>query len=121
VIRLSKKEKLLKIDIIEEKMKKTLKGKPTLVDLWAEWCGPCKFIADTVHQLELENEKTLNVLQVDVDTKEGNDVFAAMAMPYHYNAIPYLIVFDKEGNEFDHLVGASPEKLRQMVENVLKQ
>lgn len=121
MIRLSKKEKLLKIDIIEEKMKKTLKGKPTLVDLWAEWCGPCKFIADTVHQLELEYEDTLNVLQVDVDSKEGNDVFAAMAMPYNYNAIPYLIVFDKEGNEFDHLVGASPEKLRQMVENVLKQ
>ena len=115
MIRLSKKEKLLKIDIIEEKLKKTLKGKPTLVDLWAEWCNPCKYIGNTVHELELSHEDTLNVLQIDVDSEAGNEIFAAMATPYNYNAIPYLIVFDKEGNEFDHLVGASPEKLKQMV------
>ncbi|NHI92675.1 MAG: thioredoxin [Candidatus Lokiarchaeota archaeon] len=117
---LSKKEKLLKIDVVEEKMKKTLKGKPTLIDLWANWCGPCHAIAPTVHNLEAIYEGKLNVLQIDVDTEEGNAVFMAMAIPYDYNAIPYLIVFDKDGNEFDHLVGADPNRLTKMVEQVMK-
>jgi len=121
MINLSKKERILKIDIIEEKMKKTLKGKPTLIDLWAEWCGPCHMIASTVHQLEALYEEKLNVLQIDVDSEPGNAVFMAMAQPYNYNAIPYLIVFDKDGNEFDHLVGADPHTLTQMVEKVLQQ
>ena len=112
---------MLKIDIIEEKMKKTLKGKPTLIDLWAEWCGPCHMIASTVHQLEAIHEGKLNVLQIDVDSEAGNAVFMAMAEPYNYNAIPYLIVFDKDGNEFDHLVGADPDTLTKMVEAVIAQ
>ncbi|MHA1786156.1 MAG: TlpA family protein disulfide reductase [Candidatus Helarchaeota archaeon] len=118
---MSNTKKLLKIDIIEKKMNKTLKGKPTLIDLWANWCMPCRFIASTVHELEALYENKLNVLQIDVDTEAGNAIFMAMAQPYNYNAIPYLIVFDKDGNEFDHLVGASPERLTEIVNKVMKE
>ena len=78
-------------------------------------------IASTVQQLEALHEDKLNVLQIDVDSEPGNAVFMAMAEPYNYNAIPYLIVFDKDGNEFDHLVGADPDTLTKMVEAVLAQ
>ncbi|NVM01072.1 MAG: thioredoxin fold domain-containing protein [Candidatus Helarchaeota archaeon] len=107
-------EKLEKIKI------KPLKGKPTLVDFWADWCAPCRMIGAVVHQLRDKYKDELNVIQIDTETQIGGQLFMTYAKPYGVNAIPYLIVFDKDGNLFETLVGANPPKLTQMVEAVLK-
>ncbi|MHA1143762.1 MAG: TlpA family protein disulfide reductase [Candidatus Helarchaeota archaeon] len=113
-------EKKLTIDLLEEVLNKKFKGKPTLVDLWAEWCGPCRFIGKTVHELEEKHKDNLNVVQVDTETPEGNRIFMEYAMKaYGINAIPFLIVFDEDGKEYDHLLGASPPKLVNMVEGAV--
>ncbi len=69
----------------------------TLVDFYADWCGPCKMIAPIVH--EIANERTdITVGKVNVD----ND--AEIAIKYGVASIPTLIVF-KDGKETSRVVG----------------
>ena len=69
----------------------------TLVDFYADWCGPCKMIAPIVE--EIANERTdITVGKVNVD----ND--PQIAIKYGVQSIPTLIVF-KNGIEASRVVG----------------
>jgi len=75
---------------------------PVLVDLWAEWCGPCKAIGPSIEQLATEYTGKAKVFKLDVDS-EGD-----LAMQYGVMSIPALLVF-KGGKEVDRMVGAAPK------------
>lgn len=69
----------------------------TIVDFYADWCGPCKMIAPIVE--EIANERTdITVGKVNVDTD------AEIAIKYGVSSIPTLIVF-KDGKETARVVG----------------
>ncbi len=69
----------------------------TLVDFYADWCGPCKMIAPIIE--EIANERSdITVGKVNVD----ND--ADIAVKYGVSSIPTLIVF-KDGKETARVVG----------------
>ncbi|MHA1269377.1 MAG: thioredoxin family protein [Candidatus Helarchaeota archaeon] len=116
-----------KIEEAKEKLKSsktsdvqaTLKGKPTLVDFWADWCAPCKYIGQTVHQLKEKYKDSLNVVKIDTETKVGNMLYLKYAGAFGVNAIPFLLLFDKDGKYVDQLLGADPKKLNEMVENIV--
>ena len=80
------------------------KGKGvTLVDFWAEWCGPCKMIAPIVEQIASENEGKITVGKVDVDAN------GETAMKFGVMSIPTLSLF-KDGEPVERLVGYRPKE-----------
>ena len=75
---------------------------PVLVDLWAEWCGPCRMVAPVVKQLAEEYDGQLKVGKLDVDTNPSTPV------QYGVQGIPTLLLF-KGGEEVGRIVGARPK------------
>ena len=81
------------IHLKEENFKELIKEK-TLVDFYANWCGPCKMIAP-----ELEKaESNVKVIKVDVDE------FEELARKYGVMSIPTLVLFDN-GKEIKRNIG----------------
>ena len=72
---------------------------PTLVDFWAEWCGPCKMMDRPLSELATEKAGALNVAKLNVDENQQ------AAMNYGVMSIPTMIVF-QNGEEKKRLVGA---------------
>ena len=64
-----------------------------LVDFYADWCGPCRMLGET-----LESIKSINILKVDVDK------FPLIAQRYGVMSIPTLILF-QDGNIIKSSVG----------------
>lgn len=76
-----------------------LKGeKPTLVDFWAPWCGPCRAIGPILEELAAEYGEKVNVVKVNVDDNP------ATASQYGVRSIPTLILV-KKGKVQDTQVG----------------
>lgn len=70
-------------DIIKE-------TKPTLVDFFATWCGPCKLQGPILEQVKAKLGDAVNVIKIDVDRNQE------LAAAYRIQSVPTLIVF-KEG------------------------
>lgn len=75
---------------------------PTLVDFWAEWCGPCRMIAPVIEEIARDYNDRLKVVKMDVDANRGTP--ARMGIM----GIPTLILF-KDGKEVERLVGYRPK------------
>ena len=73
----------------------------TLVDFYADWCGPCRIVSPIVDEIA-EERRDITVGKVNVDDEN------ALAMKYGVMSIPTLIVF-KDGKEKARIVGARPK------------
>ena len=73
----------------------------TLVDFYADWCGPCRMVSPIVDEIA-EERRDITVGKVNVDDEN------ALAMKYGVMSIPTLIVF-QDGKEKIRIVGARPK------------
>jgi len=73
-----------------------------MIDFWAVWCGPCRMIAPTVEELAKEYTGKIKVMKLNTD--ENPDI----ASRYKIMGIPTIIFF-KNGQEADRIVGAVPK------------
>ena len=76
--------------------------KLSVIDFWAEWCGPCRAIGPVIEELSKEYDGTVNIGKVNVDTNPQ------VSMDYGITSIP-AILFVKGGKVVDKLVGAQPK------------
>jgi thioredoxin 1 len=77
-------------------------GTPTLVDFWADWCGPCQIVAPTLEEIAADHKDDLTVAKLNVDQHPN------VALDHAVMSIPTLIIF-KDGVEKKRLVGAQPK------------
>ena len=87
-------------------------SKPTLVDFFATWCGPCKAIAPVFDVLKGEYGEKINFVSVDVDADNET------ARRYGIEAMPTFVILDSEGEEIRRIVGADAEALSAAVDNL---
>lgn len=104
----------MEVKITSENFENLKNGEqPLVVDFWATWCGPCRMIAPVLSELAQEYDGKITVGKCDV---EENDELAA---EFGIRNIP-TIIFMKDGEIVDKLVGAVPKaKLEEKFKSLL--
>ena len=85
-------------------------AKPVLVDIWAEWCGPCRMIAPAVEGLADDYNGRVAVGKLNIDENPNTP------MKYGVRSIPTLLLF-KGGEVVEATVGvAGKEQLAALLD-----
>lgn len=94
-------------DVIERS-----KTVPVVVDLWAEWCGPCRTLGPILEQVIGETEGGVELAKVDVDANP------AIAKAFQVQSIPAVFAL-VDGKVVDGFIGAQPEPaVREFVDRL---
>ncbi|MEM1239582.1 MAG: thioredoxin [Cyanobacteria bacterium P01_H01_bin.26] len=73
--------------------------KPTLVDFYATWCGPCQLMAGELKKVKDQLQGQLQIVKIDTDRYE------TLASQHQIQALPTMVLF-KDGQEIDRIEGA---------------
>lgn len=76
----------------------TIASGVTLVDMYADWCGPCQAIAPIIEELSHDYEGKANICKLDVDATPD------IPQKYGIMGIPAMLIF-KDGQLVDKTVG----------------
>lgn len=107
----------LVMDTTEDSFKSVveLSGRvPVVIDLWAEWCGPCKQLSPVIEKLIHEYAGKLVLAKVDVDANPG------LQQAFRVSSIPAVVAL-VAGRPVPLFVGAQPEaQIRQVFDQLLE-
>lgn len=78
------------------------KGGITVVDFFANWCGPCRKLAPILEEVEAELSGKVNFAKIDTDENLES------AKEYQVSGLPTLLVF-KNGEVVERMVGLMPK------------
>ena len=88
-------------------------GKLVVVDMWAEWCSPCKMMDPILEEIVNEKGDSLQLVKINIDENQETPV------KYGVMNIPTLLFF-KDGKVVDRVIGAVPKKqLQKKIEDNL--
>ena len=71
-----------------------------LLDFWAEWCGPCKFMEPILDELEKELGGKVTIEKINVDENQE------LTAKHGVMSIPTYIV-TKDDKEVERIIGAT--------------
>lgn len=85
---------------------------PVVVDLWAEWCGPCKTLGPILEKVVGDTNGAVKLVKVDVDQNPR------VAQAFQVQSIPAVFAIH-EGKIVDSFTGALPEhQVREFVDRL---
>ncbi|HEX2110760.1 MAG TPA: thioredoxin [Gaiellaceae bacterium] len=76
--------------------------KPVVVDFWADWCGPCHFVAPVLDEIVRERADELRLVKVNVDEEPE------LAQRYGIMNLPTIVLF-RGGEPAAAAIGAQPK------------
>jgi len=85
-----------------------------VVDLWAEWCGPCRQLGPIIEKVVAETNGQVELVKVDVDANP------AIAQAFKVQSIPAVYAL-KNGEVVDGFMGAQGEdQVREFVQRLVE-
>jgi thiol-disulfide isomerase/thioredoxin len=84
-------------------------GNVTIVDFYADWCGPCKMVDPTIKELA-QSDPEIAVRKIDIV-----DWSSAVAKQYNVHTLPRVEVYGRKGQLIGTVRGADPDQVRQYV------
>jgi thiol-disulfide isomerase/thioredoxin len=84
-------------------------GNVTVVDFYADWCGPCRQLSPSLEQMA-RTDPEIALRKIDI----GNGK-TAVARQYNIGSIPQVNIYNRDGRLVGTVVGANIDKVRSYV------
>ena len=91
------------IELTSENVDATISEGVALVDFWAPWCGPCRMIAPVIEELAEDFDGKAKICKINTDEQQD------LGIKYGVRSIPTIIFF-KDGEQVDQMVGAASKE-----------
>lgn len=82
-----------------------------IVDFYADWCGPCKYVAPILEEMDAEFDGKVDFIKIDVDDENLESVCADQGIA----CMPTFIFF-KAGSRIHQIEGADVDGIRKFIE-----
>jgi thiol-disulfide isomerase/thioredoxin len=84
-------------------------GNVTVVDFYADWCGPCRQLSPSLEQMAT-NDPEVALRKIDIVNWR-----TAVAQQFNIRSIPQVYVYNRSGRLVGTVVGVNPEQVRRYV------
>ena len=102
------------MEITEEKLLEKIENdEKVIVDVWAEWCGPCRIMKPICETVSEKNESDVQMYTLNVDDNRG------ISQKYNVRSIPTVLTFNK-GKLVNRSVGLLGEEQLKSIINLLE-
>jgi thioredoxin 1 len=84
------------------------RGKITIVDFYADWCGPCRKIGPVLEKIA-EGNSDIVLQKINVDKHRD------LMQEYNVTGIPHIIIYDKSADVVDTIIGCNEPRIRKAI------